>query len=58
MSKAKALRALKRKRMRAQYGYTLHLLDVLVATGQMPGAETYYIRIARKAEYKKELSRP
>lgn len=59
MSKAKALRALKRRRMQAQAGYTMHLLDLWFAGAEdLPGSQTRYIRIARKAAYKKELIRP
>jgi hypothetical protein len=59
MSKAKALRALKRERMQAQNGYTWHLLDVYIAHGgDLPGGETYYSRMARRAQYRKELVRP
>lgn len=58
MSKAKALRALKRRRMQAQFGYKMHLLDLWFAGADMPGRQTEYLRTARKAAYKKELSRP
>lgn len=59
MSKAKALRVLKRRRMQAQYGYRMHLLETYWFPGaDMPGGQTTYLRIARKAEYRKELVRP
>lgn len=58
MSKAKALKALKRRRMQAQMGYRMHLLETYFRTETLPGGETHYLRIARKAEYRKELVRP
>ena len=59
MSKRQALRELKRRRMRAQNGYAWHLLDLWFAGQEdLPGRQTEYVRMARKAEYRKELVRP
>lgn len=45
--------------MQAQYGYSMHLLETYWTDGkEMPGGQTLYLRIARKAQYKKELTRP
>lgn len=60
MSKSNALRKLKRERMAARHGYTMHLLETYWCEDvRIPGfGQTYYLRKAAKAGIRRELVRP